>query len=683
MKILVAEDDLVSLTALKNVLRRAGHEVLIATDGLEAWRCLHQPDAPQIAVLDWMMPGLDGPEICRRLRAQTPRPVVYLLLLTGKSDPEDLILGLKAGADDFLRKPFNPTELKARLEVGLRIVKLYNELAQNVSDLHTALRERKNTEERLRLSENHLRMVMNTVPAGVLVCDGQTGEITGSNPIAQQWLGLPEAELQGRTYHPFFQDVQGRAMAALPAGPAGADCLVVSAQGRASHIRLTQAEVRFLDRNLRLLSFLDISDTRRLLADQQLNLDQARKLLTIANAGVPRWLGINDDLTLHLAHYAASSQRAGGDHCWARTFPHRPARGPVTLIGLRDQSGHEVNCILRSIATDLFNKEAMEHAPELDLSGQLAWLNDRLCASGMFAEDDFVTALTLELDHATLQLRFVSCGHPPLFLIRQNSVLALPEEHGPGQNLPLGSLPGMAFESGQCQLIPGDRLVLFTDGLLELGKSARGAVLSVAEVGQILAGLVQSAPDLPVGALVRSLLDTANGAPGRNDLAAPPDDVTVLGLELEPDDGPGELVYHPAGLAELDQAIKQTWQRLTQAWHIESDASLPLRLLLDEAMTNAWRHGNQQNPQLPITVRWGQRNGGSLSVKDAGRGFDATHRPDPRSTNALLEESGRGLYLIRKSCEWAGWKKGGTRMVARLALPPNATPADLVGRAGI
>lgn len=111
--------------------------------------------------------------------------------------------------------------------------------------------------------------------------------------------------------------------------------------------------------------------------------------MTIVNAGLPRWIGINDDLTLHLSLHSASLQCAGGDHCWARTFPSRGDRGPVTLIGLRDQSGHEVNCILRSIATDPFHKEAMERG--LPLEDQIVFLNDRLCSSGMFAADDFLT----------------------------------------------------------------------------------------------------------------------------------------------------------------------------------------------------------------------------------------------------------------------------------------------------
>lgn len=667
MKILVAEDDVVSLTAVTRVLRRAGHEIITAQEGLAAWECLQGPDAPQVAVLDWMMPGLDGPEICRRMRAQTPRQPAYLLLLTGRTDPKDLILGLEAGANDFLHKPFDPAELKARLEVGRRTIQLYNDLAQNVRDLATALAERKAIEDRLRQRENHLRMVMNTVPVGVLVCNALTGEITESNPVAQQCLGLPAAELAGNTFHRFFQSVQGQPLEKLPEGPAGGDCRLVSAGGQQSEIRLTQAEVRFDDQDLRLLSFLDISDTRRLLAEQRLSIDQARKLLTIVNAGLPRWIGINDELTMHVASFSASSQRAGGDHFWVRTMPEAGGRGPATLLGLRDQSGHEVSCILRSIATDLFQNEAIKRG--LDLEEQMAWINDRICASGLFAEDEFLTGTTLEFDHTTLRLRYLSCGHPPVLLLRQTDVMGLPPEGGPGQNFPLGSLPGAKFVSGQCQLLPGDRLLLFTDGLLELGTPAGRPVLSVPELFALVADLLKIEPDIPVQKLMRKLLRAAAGDPDSPPPTAPPDDVTIMGVELEPDAGPQEMVFHPSGREELDGVVQLAYDRLVSDWGLQPESTARLRLVLDEALTNAWLHGNQQDHRLPVRVRWGARNGHSIVVEDAGRGFDLASLPDPRTPAAQLLESGRGVYLIRNSCEWVQWKKQGARLVARLAVP--------------
>jgi len=194
-------------------------------------------------------------------------------------------------------------------------------------------------------------------------------------------------------------------------------------------------------------------------------------------------------------------------------------------------------------------------------------------------------------------------------------------------------------------------------------------VLSVEEIRVIIDDLIKQSPDIPVRKLVQKLLAAANGRLGEPLPVAPPDDVTVLGLELETDAGRNELVFHPAGLLELDQIILQIHQRLLSEWRIEPDSSQRIRLFLDEALTNAWRHGSRQNPRLPIKMSWGQHNGFSIVVDDAGSGFDPTRLPDPRVSSSLLHETGRGVYLIRNSCEWAEWKKGGTRLVARLACP--------------
>src|SRR5438876_363543 len=124
MQILIAEDDLVSRKLLQATLRRWGFETVTCVDGQEALDQLLRPDGPQLAILDWMMPLVDGLEICRRLRLTTSRHPKYVILLTAKSRREDVVRGLDAGADDYVTKPFDPKELRARLSVGLRIVGL-------------------------------------------------------------------------------------------------------------------------------------------------------------------------------------------------------------------------------------------------------------------------------------------------------------------------------------------------------------------------------------------------------------------------------------------------------------------------------------------------------------------------------------------------------------------------------
>ncbi|MDE3110054.1 MAG: diguanylate cyclase [Acidobacteriota bacterium] len=127
-RILIAEDEPISRRILRAFLVKWGYEVEAAADGAEAWQALKEPDAPQLAVLDWMMPGLEGPQVCRKVRELTGRPYTYILLLTARGQKDDLLRGLQSGADDYLTKPFDSQELRARLRVGERILDLERNL---------------------------------------------------------------------------------------------------------------------------------------------------------------------------------------------------------------------------------------------------------------------------------------------------------------------------------------------------------------------------------------------------------------------------------------------------------------------------------------------------------------------------------------------------------------------------
>jgi diguanylate cyclase (GGDEF)-like protein len=128
MKVLVADDDPVSRRLLQMSLMNAGYEVIASSNGTEALHLLEQKDAPELAVLDWMMPEMDGVEVCRIIRATAREPYVYILLLTARGHQTEIVQGLEAGADDYLTKPFDLHELKARLRTGERIVELQKEL---------------------------------------------------------------------------------------------------------------------------------------------------------------------------------------------------------------------------------------------------------------------------------------------------------------------------------------------------------------------------------------------------------------------------------------------------------------------------------------------------------------------------------------------------------------------------
>ena len=128
MKILVAEDDLVTRRMLQAYLEKWGYEVVTVSDGQQAWQLLQQDNAPRLAILDWMMPELDGTSVCREVRRNNSQPYTYLILLTARGYQEDVITGLEAGADEYLTKPFDPSELRARLRAGARIVELQDSL---------------------------------------------------------------------------------------------------------------------------------------------------------------------------------------------------------------------------------------------------------------------------------------------------------------------------------------------------------------------------------------------------------------------------------------------------------------------------------------------------------------------------------------------------------------------------
>src|SRR5580765_2724703 len=139
MRVLIADDDPVSRRGLHGLMQSWGYAVATAENGTAALHMLAAPDAPRLALIDWEMPGLHGPDVCRRVRDRHSADSPYLILLTSRSSRSDVITGLDAGADDYLVKPFDPGELRARVHAGARIVELQSGLAEQVCQLESAL----------------------------------------------------------------------------------------------------------------------------------------------------------------------------------------------------------------------------------------------------------------------------------------------------------------------------------------------------------------------------------------------------------------------------------------------------------------------------------------------------------------------------------------------------------------
>jgi diguanylate cyclase (GGDEF)-like protein len=175
--ILIAEDDPIFRKLLQSRLQNWGNQVIEVKDGAEAWEALQQSNAPDLLILDWMMPGIDGIELCRRIREKNQDSYQYILLVTGKNGKRDVVKGLEAGADDYLTKPFDLGELRARVWTGKRILALQRELIQAREELRfqathdslTGLRSRGATLDLL--TSELQRGFRSHTPTGVLMID--------------------------------------------------------------------------------------------------------------------------------------------------------------------------------------------------------------------------------------------------------------------------------------------------------------------------------------------------------------------------------------------------------------------------------------------------------------------------------------------------------------------------------
>lgn len=192
MKILIAEDDPIFKAILENNLKKWGYQVVSTSDGGRAWDIINQPDCPNIIVSDWMMPEMDGLELCRKVRAQGASRYVYFIILTAKGEQEDILQGLEAGADDFLTKPIDYVELKYRIRIGERIINLEKKVLELArTDSLTGTLNRRAFMEKL--DEELERAARKKIPLSLLMTDidhfkrvnDQYGHIAGDQVLKQ------------------------------------------------------------------------------------------------------------------------------------------------------------------------------------------------------------------------------------------------------------------------------------------------------------------------------------------------------------------------------------------------------------------------------------------------------------------------------------------------------------------
>ncbi len=598
--------------------------------------------------------------------------------------------------------------LAARAELEVRVEARTAELAEANEKLRAEIDERWATENALQESEKKYRELVQTLPQIVYELDAR-GNVTFINPAGFQVAGYVESDVLAGMHildivHPDCHENIRNNFAILMSGgrvegqeyrilrkdrttfPAIAYSRMVVSNGQPAGVRgflvdiserkhaeeeLRRAyddlETRVAERTSELAQSNAIM--KHLLEKQEVSIELAQHLLGMVD-GIPnRHTALHDGWSLFTTVLHIPCYAAGGDHFFLRTIS-RPGASPCSVLSLKDQSGHDVGCILRSIVTDLIHN-ALLHSPDpLCLEDVIGRINREICASPLFLEEDFMTSITLEVDHDSLEASYVSTGHPPAFLVRGREILMFPEGGGPGANLPVGLSESQVFSAAHIRLERGDKIIFYTDGLLEIPKSRNKAPLTAADVKVLLQNAVDTLGDCRVSDVVGELVEALFGQRDVSAIHGPfPDDVALLGLEVEPRGEMLEDTLLPAGEEDLAGQMSRLYDRIEGEWAANGflTPEIRLRVVFDEAVLNAWKHAYQRQPGRPIRVRRWYGNDAALQVEDEGPGFAYREVADPRSFENILKPSGRGIFLIKLYSDDVKWSESGRTITVYFA----------------
>jgi CheY-like chemotaxis protein/serine phosphatase RsbU (regulator of sigma subunit)/anti-sigma regulatory factor (Ser/Thr protein kinase) len=405
--------------------------------------------------------------------------------------------------------------------------------------------------------------------------------------------------------------------------------------------------------------------------EQQLNITLARNILKIINNEPPRIIDLNPESLLFVESICKPCHLEGGDHLLVK---HNP-RAAKTILSLKDQSGHAVNCVLRSIITDLFYNAMVFDKESRPLTEIVEHLNQTLCTPDLFQADEFCTAMMAELDHQSLVLTYVSAGHPPMLVLRGDVVIPLPGPSQDARNLPLGFLDEVSFNAGRFQLQSGDRLLIYSDGLHQLADCAGTPPISPQELIDRVQTLLAANPGQRVSLLIQALLSSIVGSieqvAALLDNNTSGDDLSLIALEIEAKLYQAELTVKPCDFADIDAMAAQVVALINRDLEGSEFDNVQSRLAvaMPEAIVNAWKHGNRQDPTLPITIRWRFANDFSVEISDMGAGFNYRNLPNPISSRNLVGDSGRGIFIIRKFTDAVTWQDGGRRFIMNWRHP--------------
>ncbi len=278
MKILIAEDNRIQRHWLKEVLTAWDHDVITACDGEQAWQVLSQENAPRLVILDWIMPGMNGVKICRKLRETYQSRPTHIILLTGKKkSKENLVEGLRAGADDYLTKPVDQDELRARIQSGIRVLELQGSLITHTQELEREITERERVETALRESETLYRTLFEQANDAIILENGNE-EIVDVNRRACQLFGYTRQELLGMK----TSDLKVAGTHSRPG--ATFETLVLHRDGKQIPVEITHAPLLEREDELYLSIVRDVTERKRAEQSLQRHNTELTALNTVAQA---------------------------------------------------------------------------------------------------------------------------------------------------------------------------------------------------------------------------------------------------------------------------------------------------------------------------------------------------------------------------------------------------------------
>ncbi len=539
---------------------------------------------------------------------------------------------------------------------------------------------RKNSARAIEENEQYLKAIMSTVEAGVIITDEKSPHIIDANPHALKLIGCTKEDLMKSGIQKYFNLekpwMEGDVHSCKPLE----DCLLTTASGETLNIRLSVARVNHKGRILRVQSFSDLTDMKRFIEKQVVDIHKAKSILNLVNPLPPRYISLPGESRLFADILSIPCHAEGGDHLLLQHF-FNPDK-PKTVISLKDQSGHEVDCLLRSIYTDLFHNALLFSSREIPLEQVMAKLNEQLCESGFFKEDDFFTSITAAIDHHSLMMSYISAGHPPFILIRDNKAGFLPQPGDEKNHLPIPFLKNVAYVSTCFQLKENDQLLFYTDGLTEMPIRNLNTTLSNDELIHHVQDIIddfyaETGDSIPVSTLTNALLERISVIsretvmPKQGSLKSvntSSDDVTLVGIEIESIQHAITIGFSPESAAEVsiitkgilfmifDQKGNKPYQHMKNR----------IAMIVEEALLNAWVHGNRKDPRKTVTFRFSSRNDFIFEIMDQGKGFDYLHLPDPTLAENIEKDSGRGLFIIRHFSDHVEWKGNGNHIIISL-----------------